>query len=132
MFVNCDITVYNKYTENREAKYIRNTVRGVLWEDSQAINRIQSGLENVDKSSIFVSFGASFSNPYKDSKVFRENPHKFMTFQIGDIVVKGIVYDEIKTQKDLETKYDFVRVITSVDKNDFGREHMWHFELGCR
>jgi len=132
MKTNTDITVYNRTTIDRENVYVRATVVGVFWEDSEAINRLQSGLENADKATVFVSFGAGFSKEMVEPKEFVKDPENTMTFAPGDLVVKGIVEDEITSEKDLKIKYDYVRQIVSADKNDFGSKKMQHYELGLR
>ena len=132
MYTNADITVYNKTAVNRETVYVRAIVKGVFWSNSEGALRVKTGLETSDKTRIFIPLSAEFSKPFAEVKAFLKAPQSFMTFNSGDLVVKGIVDDKIKTQKELESRYDNVREITSVDVKNYGSETMRHMELICK
>lgn len=132
MMTNASLSVYNKAVLNRETIYIKAFVDRVFWQDSEGANRVKSGMENVDRSIIYVPFDADFSKPYRSPKEFLNNPDGCMTFRPGDLVVKGETVEETATQKGLEQKYDYVRVISSVDLKDYGSGRMQHIELGAR
>lgn len=127
MLTNCDVTIFNKYVENRETKYKKSFIHNVHWEDSEGFNILKSGLQSADKSKIYIPFYSC--KDYKKPKEFRKNKEGF-TLQAEDIIVKGIIEDEYT--KDLEKNYDYVRLITSVDVRDYGSESMRHFEVGAK
>lgn len=129
MLTNCDVTIFNKYIENRETKYQKSYIYGVHWEDSKGANVLKSGLDNADKSIIYIPF-YNGKNYLKPKEFVKDNIGNF-TLQHEDIIVKGIIDDEFTTIKALEAKYDDVRMITKVDTRDFGSERMQHWEVGA-
>lgn len=133
MYTNSDITVYNKAVVNRETIYIRATIKGVFWSDSEGSNRLKMGVESSDKTRVFIPFSAEFSKPFEvDGKKFLKDTNACMTLSVGDLVVQGIIDDEIKTQKELEKSRFKVREITSVDVKNYGSRDMQHVELMCK
>lgn len=129
MRTNTDITIFNRYIENRDTKYKKAYILNVHWEDSKGVNVINSGLITADATKIYIPF-SSISNYVKPSE-FKQTKTG-ITLQAEDIVVKGIVEDEFTTVKALEEKHDDVRVITSVDTRDFGSKRMQHWEVGAK
>ena len=129
MRTNTDITIFNKYTEGRETKYKKSYIKKVHWEDSKGANIIASGLTTADSTKIYIPF--SSVSEYMKPTQFKEN-HNGITLQVEDVVVKGIIEDEFTTIKALESKYDDVRVITTVDTRDFGSPRMQHWEVGAK
>lgn len=127
MLTNADVTIYNKYIENRETKYKKSFIKNVHWEDTEGFNILKSGLNSADKSKIYIPF-ESCEN-YKSPKEFKKNKEGF-TIQSEDIIVKGLI-DDIDVDN-LEKNYDYVRLITTVDIRDYGSENMRHFEVGAK
>ena len=57
---------------------------------------------------------------------------KFFTLAPEDIIVKGVVTDELTKQKDVEhlkDKYGSVRVIAVIETNDNGSPTMQHWKV---
>lgn len=129
MLTNADITIFNKYTENRETKYKKTYIKNVHWEDTEGFNILQSGLTSVDKSKIYIPF--SSCGQYNTPKKFKNTKEGF-TLQSEDVIVKGFVKEDFISIKELEKTYDYVRLVTSVDLRDYGSENMKHFEVGAR
>lgn len=127
MLVNTDMTIFNKYIENHETKYKKSYIEKVHWEDRKGANIISSGLEGVDQTTVYIPY--SSCKDYISPKIFKINKTGF-TLQPEDIIVKGKILDNFTTIKDLEKKYDYVRVITTVDNYDFG--NLKHFEVGAK
>ena len=123
MRTNADCTVYNKYQGN----WVFSHLYGVFWDEVKGINTLKSGLQNADSLTLYIPFKVTCSKEYQDPKQYDGTG---WTLQKGDIVVKGIVTDEIKSITDLEQKYGSVHSITSIDKLDFGSANMRHFEIG--
>lgn len=129
MLTNCDITVYNKYIENRETKYKKSYIKNVHWEDTEGFNILQSGLTSADKSKIYIPFYSC--GEYVTPIEFRKTQEGF-TLQSEDIIVKGLIDDEFTTVKNLEKNHDYVRLITTVDVRDYGSKDLQHFEVGAK
>lgn len=130
MLTNCNITIYNKYIENREVKYQKSYIYGVHWEDSEGVNVLSSGIESGDTATIFIPFynGENYLKP----KSFYRNRLDNFTLQHEDIIVKGIIEDDFVSVKELEKTFDDVRMITKVDTLDFGSKNMRHWEVGAK
>ena len=136
MRTNANLTVYNKYIDptTRSEKYQRVGIVGVAWENRKAANvRSTGGLAAADQARVFIPLarGTNFLKP-KAWQALTTKTGKW-TLQVGDLIVKGLVSDEIQTGftvTQLKAKYDDVLVITSVDTMDAGSPGMQHWNLG--
>lgn len=133
MFTNADMTLYNVIPQqgtNKEA-YKRTVINNVFWNESREISESENGLKKEDTLRLMIpKKSLDFVNKkYQPPKEWLSgaNKDKSYTFKNKDIVVKGIVKDNINSPKDLETKYDDVYCITSVSDNRYGSEDMHHF-----
>jgi hypothetical protein len=137
MRTNANCTVYNKYvdTATKSEKYQRVGIIAVAWENRKAANvRSTGGLAGADQARVFIPFarGVNFLKP-KAWQALTTKTGKW-TLQVGDLIVKGLVSDEIQTGftvTALKAKYDDVLVITSVDTMDAGSLSMQHWNLGA-
>ena len=137
MRTNANLTVYNKYIDptTRSEKYQRVGIVGVAWENRKAANvRSTGGLAAADQARVFIPLarGTNFLKP-KAWQALTTKTGKW-TLQVGDLIVKGLVSDEIQTGftvTQLKAKYDDVLVITSVDTMDAGSPGMQHWNLGA-
>lgn len=120
MITNTDMTIYHRRVapDTRLDTYVRYPVYGVLWEERQAVNVINSGLKDADKVTVYVHIdnmsGVAVAN--------------------GDVMVRGICDREITINyriAQLQRDYPSA-VVTSVDKKDFGSVRMRHYEIGGR
>jgi hypothetical protein len=131
------MTVYNKYIDpaTRLEKYQRVGIVAVAWENRKAANvRSTGGLASADQARVFIPFacGVNFLQP-KAWQALTTKTGKW-TLQVGDLIVKGLVSDEIQTGftvTALKAKYDDVLVITSVDTMDAGSPGMQHWNIGA-
>lgn len=138
MKTNSSITVYNKYKDplTRSELYKRTPIVDVQWQNSLGSNvRSTGGQMAADQAAIFIPFERGDS--YKSPRVWQALVDKSTTWtlQVGDIVVRGIVADEITgafTVSRLAEKYDDVLVISSVDQMDSGSMSMRHWEIGAK
>lgn len=116
-------TWYAKTVTGSTETYTRTPIESVHWEAEKAANVIKSGLLDADKASVYVPVIAA------------DGSRRAFDFRVGDILVKGLVEDEISTSftpTNLFKKYpDAVRV-TSVDYLDYGSANMQHWRLGGR
>ena len=132
MFTNTKITIYNKYvnTTTRKLGYHRTVLDSVHYEGIMARSKNSQGTENNDTVKISIPFTVS-GGTYVKPKAFALLSDKtgYFTLAEDDTIVKGEVTDDFE---DLESTYDDVTVITSVDTADYGSEWMWHWELNCK
>lgn len=103
-----NITVYR--LEN--GKWCRYHVYGVLWQDTEGVNIIKSGLKDANSLRLYIPFTSGFE------------PNK------KDMVLRGIIDYEIKQKPSELYQLGDVRTITTVDKFDFGS--LKHYEAGGR
>lgn len=138
MRTNADLTVYNKYIDpvTRSEKYQRSQVREVAWENRKAANvRSSGGQMEADQARVFIPFarGANYVKPNAWQALVTKTGK--WTLQVGDVIVKGLVSDEIAgafTITSLKAKYDDVLVVSSVDTMDMGSLSMQHWNVGLK
>jgi hypothetical protein len=132
---NCNITIYNKYIENRVEKWQRAEILEVGWEDTKAVNSQRFGTA-ANLAVVFIPFDRKATG-YASPKTWQALTDKSdrWTLQEGDVIVRGIVTDEIDsnfTITDLRAENDHVFAIASVDEMDYGSPAVQHFEVGCK
>lgn len=135
MLTNANITIYNRYIDaaTRSEKYQRVLVVGVMWESRKAVNITATGGQiAADKARVFIPFARGVS--YLPPKVWQSQAIKAgkWTIQEGDVIVKGLVADEISdnfTVADLKAKYDDALIVSSVDTAD--ALNLRHWEVGA-
>ena len=138
MITNSDLTIYNKYIDpsTRSEKYQRSQVKAVAWENRKASNTIATGGSiSVDQARLFIPFQRGGN--YVKAKAWQALSTKtnWWTLQEGDVIVKGLVSDEIGTGftvTALKAKYDDVLMISSVDTMDSGSPSIQHWQVGAR
>ena len=139
MLTNADITLFNRYYDNDsdEYKYTRTFLRGVNWQDSQAIDISQSaGVKSTNHTRVFIPLKVdSEEKTYLKPKTFkRSDKVTNYTLDNADIVVKGIVDFDMNDAhsggfKALLRDFDDVMKITKVVDNRYGSKLVQHFEL---
>lgn len=139
MLTNADITLFNRYYDNDsdEYKYARTFLRGVNWQDSQAINISQSaGVKSTNHTRVFIPLKVdSEEKTYLKPKTFkRSDKVTNYTLDNADIIVKGIVDFDMNDAhsggfKALLRDFDDVMKITKVADNRYGSKLVQHFEL---
>lgn len=135
MFTNADMTIYNVIPQKGTEReiYKRTEIKNVFWNESREITNSENGVKKEDAIRIMIPLESlnSLEKIYKSPKAWLSAQKKddAYTFKQKDIVVKGIVKDEITTAKDLEQKYDNVFSISSISDNRYGSEEMQHFFL---
>lgn len=139
MLTNADITLFNRYydADSDEYKYARTFLRGVNWQDSQAIDISQSaGVKSTNHTRVFIPLKVdSEEKTYLKPKTFkRSDKVTNYTLDNADIVVKGIVDFDMNDAnsggfKALLRDFDDVMKITKVADNRYGSKLVQHFEL---
>src|SRR5574341_2471167 len=104
-----NLTIYNRYVTAGVEYYQRAEVRNVKWENRKAANVIRSGLLAADSVAVYIPSLSRVG--YLAPKTWQALSNKagYWTLQEGDVMVKGIVTDEITsvfTVTKLKAKYD--------------------------
>lgn len=133
MIPNADITIYNKYVDNatRTEKYQRAEVMRVVWQSTKAISRMKE-MTAANVALILIPFERG--DDYQEPKAWQADRDGW-TLQEGDVIVRGIVTDEIEgayTITDLRTEHESVVTIASVDAMDQGSANSQHWEVNCK
>ncbi len=119
MRTNADLTLYSKSVDpaTRSEVWMRKLVIGVFWEERKAANVIKSGLLEADSVSVYIPMA--------------RGP---LAIKAGDVLVKGLVADEISaafTITQLKAKYPHVVTVRSVDEMSSGSMALRHWEVGA-
>ena len=135
MLTNSDLTLFNRYVVNGNEQYQRTQVPGIVWQNTKAVNVIKSGLIDSDSVTVFIPYarGTNYLTPVNWEKT--DAKIKYWTLQPGDILVEGLVDDNIGTAfgiGDLKKKYDNVVRITTVDFMKSGSRSLWHWRVGAK
>lgn len=117
METNTGITLYHKrYNPNtRLDEWDRYQIDNVMWQGGKGAS-INKGYEKANDISIWI--------PYDQNEDLESIP-----ISIGDIVVEGIIEDEITKQSDL--KVDNYNITTRL-KNKYGSSDMQHIFIGAK
>lgn len=126
MFTNADATIYLYSKENGAEKYTRLPIEGVYWEEISQSTLLRTGEKN-SASVLLVIPLESLDAPVEFT------PGK-------DLVVKGIVTDEIDSSSQLALSKSLAAfkaahklvTITSADEKLYGSEAVQHYELACK
>lgn len=95
--------------------YVRHEVSPVMWQASEIAISDKRGTTAADKATVFVPFSTGT-----------------FAFKKGDVLVKGIVPDEITPSFGLSAlmaKYPSTIRLTMVDRHDHGSDSARHYEL---
>lgn len=136
MVTNADITLYNKVYDRDTGtnRYYRTVLKGVNWQDTTAVQPTDKGIVSADVAEIYIPFVVETEKQFRKLKNFVQEPEKtgFFTVEAGDLVVQGIVGDELTSAKDeerMKNTYDDVRTIAVVETNDNGSPEMQHWKV---
>jgi len=130
---NANITLFNKYVSDRSEFYISTQIERVTWEDRKAVNKLSSG-GDIKADAAYIYIPKARGLDYLTPKLWLENKTSNWTLQSGDIVVRGLIEDEITsafTISDLKKKYDFVLTINSVDLYDNASLVVAHWKIAA-
>lgn len=148
MYTPHTVTIYN-VTEQEDYTPIYNVtvIKGVLLDASKGSNVLKSGLENADSVRMFIPFSATALNgktgeeqSYLPPKLYDNAVDKTRhwtlrtsgaTSATACFFVKGEVIEE-GSYGAIDSLYDDVYRVSSVDEKDFGTPDMQHWEVGGR
>lgn len=111
MRTNTSLTHYHKMIVDNQEVWEKKYVDAVMWQGGKGAS-VSMGLVEGNDVTIYI--------PYKSD---------LPTFNLGDIVVKGKIENDIVSQYDLRDVADVYNII-SVQVRDYGSENMKHIELG--
>lgn len=136
------VTVYNIGGEDPvtfEKKQNITVLHGVLYDASKAVNVLESGLTNADSVNLIIPFDAeavdgvsgkqqTYLPPKEYEMAMDQSP--YWTIQTGDscFFVKGDVVRPGLNFQQINSAFDNVHRVTSVDEMDFGM--LKHWEVG--
>lgn len=130
MIPNTDITLYNRYIDSsRTEKYQRTVVSRVVWQSQKAIARAK---EEVAANTALVMIPFERGAAYLEPKAWDASRANHWTLREGDLIVRGVVDDEISggyTITSLRDEHEQVVMITSVDAMDQGSANVQHWEV---
>jgi hypothetical protein len=113
---NADLTWYSKVPHTET--YIRTQIRRVAWEDRRAAMSAKGFNMEADEVVVFVPMARGQ-----------------FTFKAEDVIVRGLVEDEISpgfTITQLKAKYPGnVATVRDIGKMDLGSLNMRHWQLGA-
>lgn len=136
MLSNTNITIYN-YWYNPKVKrkeYLRTIIEDVYWHAEQKVSVVEKGLVSADLHKIRIPEKANVLNQkcYVDSIIFQrmgpEQAKSYWTVNNGDLIVKGIVNEDIEKMYDLMQRYSVVAKVVSFSDNRIGLEP--HIRIG--
>ena len=135
MIPNGHITIYHKYFLSRAEKYQRTVVRDVVWQATKAVSGRSTGVLASNVATVFIPMqrGADYLKPKAWQALTNKSGN--WTLQEGDVIVRGIVTDEITslhTMANVRDLYDDVVTITSIDAMDQGSENIRHWQVGAK
>lgn len=123
LFKNTDITIYNRCTDRATGyeKYQRNIIKDVNWQGKHNATVSNTGLMVADSILIFADKLDNYISPKGFKKMAGLGIKDYLTFAVGDKIVKGNIDFEISGVKpnsiaDLENIYDDVVNIISVSE----------------
>lgn len=132
-----DVTIYNRSIDplTHAETWTRHSLCGVTWEDRKAARPLHADMIPSPEVIVYIPqlLRGDYLNPLAFQALFNKNG--FWTLQLGDVLVRGLVEDEISPDfsiHDLKRKYDDVLVIRSIDSRDNGSLALRHWQVGSR
>lgn len=136
MYTNADVTIFNQYTDKktRMPTYQKTYIKKAFWQESEASIRARTGVSESDRVLVFIptinQFERKYINPIEFTKT--EDKENYFTLQKGDLIVKGNVDPDKDISFEKLSKVYETFVVSSVQRNFYGRPHMQHFKVGGR
>ena len=138
------ITVYSLSEDQVTFEKIYNitVLKGVLVDESQGANVLKSGLSTADAVTVFIPFSVnSGAKTFLPEKEYNRSEHKMKHWSLrtgsdsgttGDFFIRGEVIEPGKNRTQLESMYDGVFSVKTVDTKNFGTVDMQHWQIGGR
>lgn len=136
MLTNADITIYNQWYNKttRLTEWKRVQIRGVEWYGGQAVTVTDHGLQTADTYTVRIPassapFGRAFALPEDWATVSSGDLAQLWTLQAGDIVVRGLIDDDIAKAADVTGKYSGCITVTGWRDNRRGFPAVQHWRV---
>lgn len=134
MLANANITIYNRKKINRSDVWLRTNLIGVNLHGEAELIVGDKDLTAADKYIIRIPNSVECDKTFVDNRTFKalsvEETDNCYTVQKGDVIVKGLIEDEITSPSQLQEKYDLLTVL-SVTDNRRGSSYTSHIKLVC-
>lgn len=116
-----DMTIYNKYISAGEERYQRTQIPGVKWESTKAVSGTGAGKLASNVATVYIPLerDANYLNP-KAWQALTTKTGKW-TLQDGDVIVKGLITDEITTS---------MAGVNLISNGDFSTSDDWILDIG--
>jgi len=118
-----NVTVFNKYKQNREELVVKNTLANVYFSTSKGVSISDTGMVKNSSATLIIPMG---------SRTNYVKPKDFIgtgwTIQNDDYVIEGNIEDEFDI-KELSKLYEIYKVL-SVSNNEFGELQNLRVECG--
>lgn len=111
MRTNADCTIYRLI----DRVYKPTPIIGVMWQECKGYNTSKTGSTSADSLRLFIPMSALGD----------------ATICLKDIVVRGIDAKEYTSASEINAYHD-ARIVTAVDRMDYGSPAMWHLEVSAR
>lgn len=132
MITNADMTIYSQKIDPKTkfAIYIPTQIQNVYWYTDQRMEVDQNGVHSACVYKVRIPEESVSHLNYTDFLTWNslDDANGYWTIQKGDIVVKGLVDDEISAASDLFKKYSQVFRINTYSDNRIGG--LPHFRIG--
>ena len=132
MITNADITIYNQKSDpvTKLTEYVRTQIRNVHWYTDQKTSVDQTGVHSADIYKIRIQEESVTDRKFLDHSEWKqsEDTDGYWTIQNDDLVVRGLVDDDIRQASDLLNKYPYVARVNSFSDNRRGNNP--HFRIG--
>lgn len=117
METNARMTLYHKRfnPKKRLDEWVRYPIENVMWQGGKGAS-IDKGYDKANDIKVYI--------PYNKNEELEKVP-----FSIGDIIVEGIIDDDITKQSDL--KVDNYNITTAINNNKYS-DNMNHWYLGAK
>lgn len=128
------VTLYNKVTIDGESVLLRTVLDHdrIRWENQDSISLNGMTIMANDNSTIYIPIEIEGYVKPKEYKSLADKTGKW-TLQNEDIIVNELINDINPSVAELNRKYDEVRIIQSVDINDFAKTPILkHFEVNAK
>ena len=136
MNTNADITIYNKWFNKatRLDEWKRVPVKGVNWYGGQAVTVTDNGLQSADTYTVRIPItsappGRAFALPEDWAACAAGALGQLWTLQAGDIVVRGLIDEDIEKAADVTGKYGQCFMVTGWKDNRRGSPAIQHWRI---
>lgn len=134
MLTNANITIYNRKKINRSEVWVRNNLLGVNFHGEAEVIVGDKDLKAADKYIIRIPDSVVSDKKFVDNRTYKalaaEELYNYYTIQKGDIIVKGLVKEDITSPSQLSDKHDVLTVL-SVTDNRRGSAYTSHIKVLC-